>query len=175
MKKCNFCGEIKELCEFHKDKKGGMGVSNKCKVCRKKYRVENKDKILEQEYKWKNNNIGKVRGHRRKYISKLREEGNYYEVVRNMFYSENWEKVIIGEGVIDHKIPISWFKENTPVELVNNVDNLWRVSESYNTTKKNKWCDIVSNDYFNLVLPHIKEQYISFLKHNPLSENNPST
>jgi len=175
MKKCNFCGETKELCEFHKDKKGTYGVSNKCKVCRKKYRVDNKDKILEQEYKWKENNIKKVREHRRKYIGKLREEGNYYEVVRNMFYGGNWDKVIIGEGVIDHKVPITWFKEETPIELINHINNLWRVSNEYNCSKKNKWCDIISYDYYNLIRPHIKEQYISVLKHDPHSKNIPST
>ena len=166
MKKCNFCGEVKMLSEFHKDKKGGQGVSNKCKVCRKKYRVENKDRILEQEKRWKNrdNNIERVRLSRRKYINKLREEGNYYEVVRNLFYGGKWDKIIVGEGVIDHKVPITWFKEDTPVKLINHKDNLWRVSEKYNTTKKNKWCDNICEDYYNLITPHIKDEYLLLLK-----------
>ncbi len=33
-KKCNNCDEIKELCYFHKNKSGRLGVHNTCKVCR---------------------------------------------------------------------------------------------------------------------------------------------
>ena len=164
MKKCNFCGEVKELSEFHKDKKGGYGVSNKCKVCRKKYRVENKDRILEQEKRWKDNNIERYRKSKRKYINKLRDEGNYYEYVRNLFYGGNWNKNIVGEGVIDHKVPITWFKENTPPNLINHPDNLWRVENKYNTTKKNKWCDNICESYYHLISPYIKDEYIGLIK-----------
>lgn len=36
MKRCTVCGEEKDLCEFHKDKKTKSGVRSECNECRSK-------------------------------------------------------------------------------------------------------------------------------------------
>ena len=51
MKKCNKCGELKDLVYFHRRKDSNDGYRNQCKECwRKKtqrYYEQNKEKILE--------------------------------------------------------------------------------------------------------------------------------
>ncbi len=53
VKKCSDCGELKEIIEFYKYKKGKDGFRASCKQCfkerAKSYHIKNKDKI--QQYK----------------------------------------------------------------------------------------------------------------------------
>jgi hypothetical protein len=60
---------------------------------------------------------------------------------------------------LDHKIPISWFKDNTPVNIIWNLNNLQWVSERYNKTKRNSWRDDVNLEYLELVKNYLKDQY----------------
>ena len=54
-KECTKCGQEKPLSGFHKDKSGRLGVKPQCKVCRKQYYQENKDKILERQKQYRQN------------------------------------------------------------------------------------------------------------------------
>jgi hypothetical protein len=65
---------------------------------------------------------------------------------------------------IDHKIPITWFKDNTPVNIVWNLYNLQIVDKTYNKTKLNTFNDIVDLDYLNKIKDYIKEEYQTKLK-----------
>jgi hypothetical protein len=65
---------------------------------------------------------------------------------------------------IDHKIPITWFKDNTPVNIVWNLYNLQIVNKTYNKTKLNTFNDIVDLDYLNKIKDYIKEEYQTKLK-----------
>ena len=47
MKKCSICGELKPFSEFHKDKCSKDGLHSWCKICKKEYRENNKEKIKE--------------------------------------------------------------------------------------------------------------------------------
>jgi len=73
-----------------------------------------------------------------------------------------------GEGTstdhIDHKIPKSWFKEDTPVNLVWHLDNLQWLDGVENDSKGNRYAHTVSDNYLQQALPYVKEEFISFLK-----------
>ncbi len=60
---------------------------------------------------------------------------------------------------IDHLIPREWFKSTTDKELINHVDNLQVIDETYNLSKQNRWSDVVPNDYYQLIKEQIKDEY----------------
>ena len=60
MKECSVCGDWKELSEFHKDKNQKDGHTGQCKLCKKKYSLENKELMDEQRRRWREANPGKV-------------------------------------------------------------------------------------------------------------------
>lgn len=61
---------------------------------------------------------------------------------------------------IDHKIPKTWFKENTPINILWNLENLQIVTAEYNKSKYNSFNDKINENYKNIILPYIKEKYI---------------
>ena len=67
---------------------------------------------------------------------------------------------------IDHKIPVSWFTPNTPIDLICSLDNLQIVTEQYNRRKGNNWMDKVSLPYLEQVKPHIKPEMVKLLKNS---------
>jgi hypothetical protein len=60
---------------------------------------------------------------------------------------------------IDHKIPVTWFSENTPPHIVNDLRNLQPVEPIYNKTKNNKWADKVDEEYYILSIEYLKEEF----------------
>lgn len=60
---------------------------------------------------------------------------------------------------IDHKIPITWFKSETPPHIVNDLRNLHPLEESINKSKNNRFSFPVSKDYLDLIKEWIKEEY----------------
>ena len=44
---CNKCCDAKSLCDFSKDAKSKDGLQRKCKLCTKKYRDENQEKLVQ--------------------------------------------------------------------------------------------------------------------------------
>lgn len=67
-------------------------------------------------------------------------------------------KPIKGES-IDHKIPISWFKEETDIRVMFDLRNTQILTVSENTKKLNRYADTVSKDYFDIAINEIKEEY----------------
>jgi hypothetical protein len=88
------------------------------------------------------------------------------EILLGYSYQEFIEKVGIPKKNehIDHKIPMAWFEENTPVDIVWNLYNLQIVDKKYNQTKLNLFHDSVPQEYLNEVKKYIKEQYKIKLK-----------
>lgn len=66
----------------------------------------------------------------------------------------NWET-----DHIDHKIPITWFESTTPVDIVNDLRNLQPLNELENKSKKNFYSDKVDNDYYDIAIKYIKEEF----------------
>jgi len=76
-KKCSKCNEIKELALFSKQKANNDGFRSYCKECmsvsKKKYRQENRDKILEQGRKYQKENRNKMCEYSKKNYLKYRD------------------------------------------------------------------------------------------------------
>ena len=70
----------------------------------------------------------------------------------------NWEY-----HQIDHRIPVSWFKANTPPSIVNDLRNLQPLPTKDNTSKGNKYMDEVPEEYLKEVTQYIKEDYLIYL------------
>jgi hypothetical protein len=60
---------------------------------------------------------------------------------------------------VDHKIPVTWFKSDTPPYVVNDLRNLQPLSENDNKSKGNLYMHPVSKEYFELVKEWILEKY----------------
>jgi hypothetical protein len=58
---------------------------------------------------------------------------------------------------IDHKIPVTWFKEDTPPHIVNDLRNLQPLSPEENQIKGNRFTSNVSEDYLDLIKPFLKD------------------
>lgn len=67
---------------------------------------------------------------------------------------QNWSDVSI-----DHKIPITWFKKNTPIHLVNDLRNLQILTLEENISKNNYYADKISLDYYNEIITFIIDKY----------------
>jgi hypothetical protein len=85
MKKCSKCGEIKSKEEnFSKDKKTKDGYNYVCKLCNKKYRKENKDKINKYNKKYKLKNKDKLKQQNRQYYydnkNKMDQQSKQYKL-----------------------------------------------------------------------------------------------
>ena len=60
---------------------------------------------------------------------------------------------------LDHKIPLSWFINETPVSILFSLENLHYIDEHINKTKSNSYCNKVSNEYKQSILKYIKTKY----------------
>ena len=72
---------------------------------------------------------------------------------------ENWT-----EYHVDHKIPITWFKQTTPISIVNDLRNIQLLTEDDNKIKGNRYAHPVCEEYYNIVLEYILPEYRSSLK-----------
>ena len=104
MKLCGKCKKTKEYSEFYKDRTKSLGLSSYCKVCvsinnefnrnnkkdeikeyRKKYYIENKDKILRKNKlnrklsngQWDKNKWSRLKNNKEKYTKYLENKRNY--------------------------------------------------------------------------------------------------
>lgn len=62
---------------------------------------------------------------------------------------------------IDHKIPISWFISNTPIHIVNSLENLQILDIKENLHKSNKFAHTVSADFLKEAIVYIKPEFQS--------------
>jgi 5-methylcytosine-specific restriction endonuclease McrA len=53
MKRCSQCGIKRELDCFNKNSKSKDGLRPECNICRRRWRLENKDKIAQQNKAWR--------------------------------------------------------------------------------------------------------------------------
>lgn len=61
---------------------------------------------------------------------------------------------------IDHKIPLSWFKEDAPVSMIWDLRNLQIVPATYNTSKRNFYMDDVPRDYLQEAVKYINHPMV---------------
>lgn len=187
-KKCGFCKTNKPISSFIRNKKCSFGVNNKCKTCqqeyRKQYNKSNKTKILEyniqynksynKEWNENNKHIVKWRGMLNRCLIYKGKKKNgktelllgysvndFREYIENQFVDNmNWDNIHI-----DHKIPLTWFKPETPVNIINNLFNLQPKLAGDNISKLNRYSDNISLEYFVLIKEWILEDYLSKIKY----------
>jgi hypothetical protein len=60
---------------------------------------------------------------------------------------------------IDHKIPISWFKNETPAYIANDLRNLQPLNATDNIQKGNFHSHNINIEYYQIVIDYIKEEF----------------
>lgn len=186
-KNCKFCNTSQPLSNFIKNKYCSLGLNNKCKSCQSLYRANynknNKVKILDYniEYnktynpKWAKNNPHIILW--RNLINRYIQSNNYIKKdntenilgysnskfkthIENQFNEDmNWQNIHV-----DHKIPLSWFKDNTPVIIVNDLSNLHPLLAFDNISKLNRFNHKVDKKYWIKCRNYIKEEYKNKIK-----------
>lgn len=169
VKTCSKCGVEKDCSEFYR-KSGSDILRSDCKDCVKKMTKSNRQEnpIDRREYRqrYDQREDVKVKKRWRKLLlrllnvtgkrkaAKTEEMLGYSADELNKHLSalnENWK-----EYQIDHKIPISWFKEDTPVHIVNDLRNLQLLSSKENISKGNSYADEVPEEYKKIVESFLK-------------------
>jgi hypothetical protein len=87
--------------------------------------------------------------------------------IESMFKENmDWDNIGLGEDKwnIDHKIPITWFKPNSPFYLVNNLLNLEPIWWKENITKSNKHSTPICSNYYSLIKEFILEDKLNLIK-----------
>jgi len=187
-KKCNICNINKPFSDFIKNKRCLFGYNNKCKNCQKEYskeyRQKNKEKILKYNLNY-NKIYNKEWGENNKHIVKWRQmlnrcliyKGkkknsktevmlgysllNFKNHIENQFKNNmNWDNTHV-----DHKIPLTWFNPNTPVNIINHLSNLQPKFSEDNISKLNRYSDDISSEYFLLVKEWILKDYLPKIKY----------
>ena len=173
--------------QLAKMKQRSIEKKDEIKIKNKQYYLENKNQIKSKVKNWQKNNKQKIREIQRSYEPQYNQKYPERRLWRNLLYRVlgvngnpktnstykmlgytheelkihldkqgiNWDK-----DNVDHKIPITWFKSNTPPSLVNALDNLHPLTEQQNKTKSNKFCSPTPSSYIIKIKSYIKEKYI---------------
>jgi hypothetical protein len=180
---CKFCNQLQPTNNFNKHKACLLGLSNKCKTCvklyRKQYNKDNIDTILEYNIEYNktyNPQWDKKNPHIvfwRSLVSRYSKSNNYTKKdktemilgysnltfkthIENQFKNDmTWENIHI-----DHKIPLSWFKNNTPISIVNNLSNLHPLFAFDNISKLNRFSHKVDKQYLGKCKKFINKKYL---------------
>ena len=83
MKKCTKCGIEKPLTEFHKLKHGRFGRYPSCKDCKKKYFLENKEKITKQRKKYYDEGKDRILAYAKQYHEENKNKINEKKKIHN--------------------------------------------------------------------------------------------
>ena len=96
MKKCSTCGIEKDLRSFSKNKSKKDGLSYACKVCNRKYRLANPEKVKAADKKYRLANLEKVREKEKKWrlanLEKVRENEKKWKLANPEKVKENKKK-----------------------------------------------------------------------------------
>ena len=150
-----------------------------CKKCcaksNKEWRENNKEKVKEDKKTYRENNHYQISCRRmlNKFLKRCDETINH-SISKNintlLGYSPKDLQIHLEElgydksiHHIDHKIPMSWFKNNTPPDVVHHLFNLQPLSVDENETKGNRYADRICEEYRYMILPYIKDKYIQII------------
>ncbi len=158
---CYSCGKVKHISEFPKDKSQRTGRGSKCKKCKNR-KLSRKRKT--KRFRTPNT---KLREFFKDCLKRLNREKhnstwNTLGFTKDQF---NSKFPTIPEGMtIDHCIPISWFKSDTPIHISCSIHNLQLLSRENNSIKSNYFYDKPSdNQYFEDCKKYISEKYLTLL------------
>jgi hypothetical protein len=150
-----------------------------CDNQHQKWYSENKDKKAEYQKEYNEQNAE----NRRQYQTKRHSEYPYLSRWRSLlrrskngikskttqdllgYSAKQLKEYLDKQGMdwskhhIDHKIPLSWFKNTTPPHIVNDLRNLHPSSPEENKSKSNIFGDPVPLSYIYDIEQHIKNKY----------------
>jgi len=146
-----------------------------------------KQNIYSMEYYYKNPHIYVLRNQIKNIKEKLNTPKNktlnkeldysplcFKKAIENKFEKGmNWNNLGNKENQwnVDHKIPITWFKNFTPFNIVNHLENLQPKWRKDNLEKSNKYSDLVSLLYFNLCKEYILEDKINMIYNDKINRH----
>jgi hypothetical protein len=129
------------------------------------YRQNNKEKIRETEkiYKEKNQHVGRWRDLLKSTLKRFHRDKSANTQTLLGYSATQLKEHLDSQGMdwendhIDHIIPLSWFKKNTPIHIVNDLRNLQPLSAKENLKKSNKFGSLKDFYYINEVKEFIKK------------------
>lgn len=157
-------------------------------ACSKRYRDRYPEKRLERDKKYRAENSEKIKAMRNIYLERRYKTDPIYklqtilrqQIVDYIKHDKSKrtaellgytaEEFILrhGEGNIgdhiDHRIPKSWFTDNTPINIIWHLDNLQWLDSAENESKGNRYMHQVPDNYLQQILPYIKEEFVILLK-----------
>jgi hypothetical protein len=102
-------------------------------------------------------------------LTKIKQGKKTYTTKKHMGYTSDEFKIHIESQFkenqdwsnisIDHKIPITWFKPHTPLNLANHLDNLQVLTLEENITKSNYYSSKIPLDYKEKIILFIYDEY----------------
>jgi len=130
----------------------------------KDYREKNSDKLKNYYKKWRKDN---------KPSYSLRIQVWWWIKKRGLSKNNRTEDLLgysfkefekkIGKPLynqhLDHKIPVSWFKSHTPIDLLFNLENLHYIGAKENREKSNCYNHPITEDYKKQIKGYIKNKY----------------
>lgn len=190
MKTCSNCHTSKELTEFNKILSKKDGLDPYCRTCRSAYyKSRNYDRSdYQAHYKRKITDRRKqylqeyLKEYKIEYRKRTKTEDRMYKLVRRVLGYKQKQKIhetnknlgwsksdfinklgIIPDGLhLDHKIPVSWFVKDTPMRIINHLDNLHFLPPADNISKLNRFCHQVPDNFLQEAKSYLKPEYICF-------------
>jgi len=144
----------------------------------KDYYYLNREKLIKYSIDYQKANPDKVKAYESKPSDKKKKMSRIYSLLHNVLKSKDKTKnaktkELLGytakelrnhlnnfnsdwNGMhIDHKIPVNWFDNNTPLSEINHLDNLWLVEGKYNLEKQDRWCNVPSKEYLEIAKQYL--------------------
>ena len=151
-------------------KEWGKGIGmEKEKIAHKKYYNSSKGMIMlkKAQDKWKSNNphLHRWRSLLHSTLLKLNQPKNdtTHNLLKYTAIELNEHLLSLGYNKdiqdIDHRIPTSWFRDDTPPHIVNHLSNLHPLNKKDNIIKGNRFAHPVEEAYYHEVFPFIKNMY----------------
>lgn len=154
------------------------GVTEYEKVKMENYYYSNREKLIKYAINYAKLNPDRIKSYQSKPSDKKKKMSRIYSLIHNVLKSKNKTKnlktkELLGytakelrdhlntfsnnwEGMhIDHKIPVEWFDDNTPLSIINHLDNLWLVESKYNLEKQDRWCNIPNKGYLEIAKQYL--------------------
>jgi len=176
---------IKEKAKFY-SKKEWIKNKEKIKANRKKHQLDNpelykeynknfhiKNPLYLREYEQKTNilypHLRKWRNILSQTLRRLNKEKSTSTQILLGYSAQELKEYLDNIGMdwnyhhIDHKIPVTWFKSDTPIHVVNDLRNLQPLPPQENRTKLNVFMTPVPSDYLEIVKKWIKEEFMNKL------------
>ena len=66
---------------------------------------------------------------------------------------------------IDHKVPLSWFKKGTPIDIIWDLRNLHIIPSKENRSKGNRFSHEIDKKYKKIIILHLKDDKKNKINH----------